>query len=311
MRNFAWVSSQKYNIKPLRLLYVYGSATKNNFNQKHTVMKTNLLKLWAAGVMFTILLGACGRGERNDDTLLDQFLEADAGNEQLTQFEDDGAEAALDSRVADSEVAGLLSSGGCATVTRDTLSTPRRITIDFGAVNCLCRDGRYRRGMVYVDYTGQRGVPGSTATLSYSGYFVNDRGISGSRTISYSSSPGGNPQRTNTYNITVTPPNQSGSYNRQGQRVREKIAGDGTASLLDDVYLISGSGTGSRTGGLTYSHTILTPLRREGSCAWTVSGSIQFSRNNRLTRTLDFGNGSCDDQATVSNGTRTRTISLP
>ncbi|MFM7585934.1 MAG: hypothetical protein ACKO6M_02820 [Bacteroidota bacterium] len=274
-------------------------------------MKTNLLKLWAAGVMITILLGACGCGERNDDTLLDQFLEADAGNEQLTQFEDDGAEAALDSRVADSEVAGLLSSGGCATVTRDTLSTPRRITIDFGAVNCLCRDGRYRRGMVYVDYTGQRGVPGSTATLSYSGYFVNDRGISGSRTISYSSSPGGNPQRTNTYNITVTPPNQSGSYNRQGQRVREKIAGDGTASLLDDVYLISGSGTGSRTGGLTYSHTILTPLRREGSCAWTVSGSIQFSRNNRLTRTLDFGNGSCDDQATVSNGTRTRTISLP
>jgi hypothetical protein len=263
------------------------------------------------GLLMVASLTSCSRGERNDDTLFDQFLDADAANEQLTQFEDDGADAALDSRVADTEVAGLLSSGGCATVTRDTLSTPRRITIDFGAVNCLCRDGRYRRGIVYIDYTGQRGVPGSTATLSYSGYFVNDRGISGSRTISYGSSPGGNPQRTNTYNITVTPPNQSGSYNRQGQRVREKIAGDGTASLLDDVYLISGSGSGSRSGGFTYSHNIVTPLRREGSCAWTVSGSVQFSRNNRLTRTLDFGNGSCDDQATISNGTRTRTITLP
>lgn len=275
------------------------------------IMKSSLLNLVVAGVLLTSLLTSCGRGERNEDTLFDQFLEADAGNEQLTQFEDDGAEAALDSRVADSEVAGLLSSGGCATVTRDTLSTPRRITIDFGAVNCLCRDGRYRRGMVYVDYTGQRGVPGSTATLSFNGYFVNDRGISGSRTISFDSSPGGNPQRTTTYNITVTPPNQSGSYNRQGQRVREKIAGDGTSSLLDDVYLMTGSGSGSRTGGLIYSHSIVTPLRREGSCAWIVSGSIQFSRNNRFTRTLDFGNGTCDDQAIVSNGSRTRNITLP
>jgi len=277
----------------------------------NTLMKSNFLNLWAAGVMFTFLLGSCGRGERNGDTLFDQFLEADAGHEQLTQFEDDGAGAALDSRVADTELAGLFSAGGCVTVLRDTLSTPRRITLDFGAVNCLCRDGRYRRGMVYIDYSGQRGLPGSTATLSYNGYFVNDRGISGSRTIGYGSSPGGNPQRTVTYNITVTPPGQSGSYNRQGQRLREKIAGDTTASLLDDVYLITGSGSGSRTGGFTYSHSIVTPLRREGSCAWTVSGSIQFSRNNRLTRTLDFGNGSCDDQATVSNGSRTRNITLP
>jgi hypothetical protein len=274
-------------------------------------MKSKLLTHFTAWVLLSFLLGSCGKGDRNDDTLMDQFLEADAGHEELSQFEYDGAEAALDYRVAENEMAGMLSAGGCATVSRDTLSSPRRITIDFGAVNCLCRDGRYRRGMVYIDYTGQRGVPGSTATLSYNGYFVNDRGISGSRTISNGSSPAGNPQRTVTYNITVTLPGQSGSYNRQGQRLREKIAGDGTTNLLDDVYLITGSGSGSRTGGFTYSHSIVTPLRREGSCAWTVSGSIQFSRNNRLTRTLDFGNGSCDDQATVSDGTRTRNITLP
>lgn len=287
---------------------IFKSLSHLNISQN---MKLHFLNPLLAVLFFTTLLSSCGRGDRNEETLMDQFLEADAVNEQLTHFEDEGAETALDQRVPEAEVAGLLSSGGCATVTRDTLSTPRRITIDYGPVNCLCRDGRYRRGIVFVDYTGQRGVAGSTATLSFSGYFVNDRGISGSRTISYAVSPTGNPLRTTQYNITVTPPNSSGSYNRQGQRVREKIAGDGTPSLLDDVYLVTGSGSGSRMGGLVYSHNIVTPLRREGSCRWIVSGSIQFSRSGRNTRTLDFGNGGCDDQATVANGNRTRTITLP
>ena len=132
-------------------------------------MKLHFLNPLLAVLFFTTLLSSCGRGDRNEETLMDQFLEADAVNEQLTHFEDEGAETALDQRVPEAEVAGLLSSGGCATVTRDTLSTPRRITIDYGPVNCLCRDGRYRRGIVFVDYTGQRGVAGSTATLSFSG----------------------------------------------------------------------------------------------------------------------------------------------
>jgi hypothetical protein len=34
----------------------------------------------------------------------------------------------------------------CATVTHDTNTMPRTITIDFGAANCLCNDGRNRRG---------------------------------------------------------------------------------------------------------------------------------------------------------------------
>ncbi|MFM7379507.1 MAG: hypothetical protein ACKO2X_00190, partial [Bacteroidota bacterium] len=59
------------------------------------------------------------------------------------------------------------------------------------------------------------------------------------------------------------------------------------------------------------NHSILTPLRKEGSCRWLVSGYIQFSRNNQTSRTLDFGNGACDDQATITTSNGVRTITLP
>src|SRR5688572_2205817 len=40
---------------------------------------------------------------------------------------------------------------GCANVNRDTATN--MITIDFGPQNCLCKDGRYRRGKILVSYT--------------------------------------------------------------------------------------------------------------------------------------------------------------
>ena len=44
--------------------------------------------------------------------------------------------------------------GTYPTVTRDTVSIPHRITIDFGSSNHLCKDGIDRRGKIYIDYTG-------------------------------------------------------------------------------------------------------------------------------------------------------------
>jgi hypothetical protein len=41
--------------------------------------------------------------------------------------------------------------GDCVTITIDTISFPRVMTIDFGDVNCLCDDGKYRRGTNYCN----------------------------------------------------------------------------------------------------------------------------------------------------------------
>ena len=45
--------------------------------------------------------------------------------------------------------------------------------------------------------------------------------------------------------------------------------------------------------GNVYMKEITTPLRRELSCRFIVSGVLEISRNDN-TASLDFGDGSCD-----------------
>jgi len=195
----------------------------------------------------------------------------------------------------------------CATVTRDTTTTPRTITIDYGTTNCLCADGRFRRGVVVISYTGQRRQAGSSFSVAFTNYFVNDHAVTGSVSGSHSLN-NGNPllSRTSTL-LLVSPTNDS--MQRTATRSIEMIAGYSTPVRSDDVFLISGSSSSTRNG-LTSSQTITTPLRKEVSCNWLVSGVMTTTRGNN-SRTIDFGNGSCDNQATVTVNGITRTITLP
>lgn len=197
----------------------------------------------------------------------------------------------------------------CATVTRDTVSTPRTITIDYGTTNCRCRDGRFRRGVVTISYTGTRRMAGSSFSVAFTNYFVNDNAVSGSINGSYNLN-GGNPVINRTSSITLTTPRNI-SNTRTATRTIEMIAGYATPNVrIDDVFLISGNSSMTRNG-VTHSQNITTPLRREGSCNWLVSGVMTTIHGNRGTRTIDYGNGNCDNQATVTMNGQTRTITLP
>jgi len=199
----------------------------------------------------------------------------------------------------------------CLTVTHDTTVTPRLITLDYGSVNCRCRDGRMRRGIVQISYTGRPNQPGSVITVTHNNYFVNDHQISGSRTLTNGLYPAtGNPARMRSANITISFP-RGGSMNRVETDTVEFNAGYTTPNnRLDDVFLIRGISSGSQ-GSFTFNRVINTPLRREGSCQWLTSGNVTISRSSRPSRTIDYGTGSCDNQATVTVNGTTRTITLP
>src|SRR4030095_2504275 len=61
----------------------------------------------------------------------------------------------------------------CATITYDTLSTPKSITVDFATTPCFTEwDSSYREGVIKVTWTGDRKVTGSVWTISTLNYFV-------------------------------------------------------------------------------------------------------------------------------------------
>jgi hypothetical protein len=101
-------------------------------------------------------------------------------------------------------------------------------------------------------------------------------------------------------NGTVTAPDGSWTSTHSYQRTRTWIAGQNTVELLDDVYLISGSGSGVNRNEVPYSLLITTPLRVEVGCPWIVSGVLQIIPGSLDVRTVDYGSGACDNQVTVS-----------
>ena len=62
--------------------------------------------------------------------------------------------------------------GTCATRTYNAQT--RTLTLDFGPVNCLCPDGRYRRGKIVATFATDTPVRRAGATVTRENYFVND-----------------------------------------------------------------------------------------------------------------------------------------
>lgn len=204
----------------------------------------------------------------------------------------------------------------CAVITHDTVSNPHILTIDFGTTNCLCNDGKYRRGQIIVTYTGSYFAQGSVKTTTFNNFYRNDNKIEGTRTVTNLglNADGNMAWSVSAVNMKIT--RTSGAFHTwNSERTRTMVAGQNTSVWTDDQYSITGSGSGVNANGVSYTASIATPLHRALSCHWIDSGVIAFTRSNGSTRTINFGSGTCDDQAVVTvtraNGnTSTQNITL-
>lgn len=204
--------------------------------------------------------------------------------------------------------------GNCATISispawNDTLTWPKTLTIDFGTTNCMGNDGRNRRGIITVTISDRYRNPGSVLSVQLQNYHVNDHKIEGTKQITNN---GRNSNNNLSFSVQVsngqiTYPNNGGVATWASTRTNEWIAGEATtlfthglAGICDDVYLITGSANGVNRGGLAYTMQITSPLRKEICCRWLVSGTIDINPSGMLTRTIDFGNGACDQNASIT-----------
>lgn len=189
----------------------------------------------------------------------------------------------------------------CATVTNDTVSVPHILTIDFGTANCLCNDGRNRRGIINVSYSGHYRDSASTHTISFTNYFVNDNQVLGTKTVTNNGhNAAGHLSFSVTVNGSIIKAGGAGTISWTSNRTREWIVGEGTLAWNDDVYLITGSASATSAAGNAFTLTITSPLRKELSCHNIVSGSFALTPSGKYTRYVDFGTGACDNQATVT-----------
>ena len=202
----------------------------------------------------------------------------------------------------------------CFTITitpQNTTVFPKTVTLDFGN-GCLGKDGRTRRGKIITEYTGKMAVPGSKATTSFDNYYVDSVKVEGVHSIQNNST-----SNNRIFNVIVTNgklSKPSGNYTAWNKnKIWFQTEGNGTPNFpLDDEFSITGSANGTVKKGtktLQWSHNILQAVIRRFVCPWAVKGQVSITRNARAF-VLDYGNGVCDNKATITINGNTYNITL-
>ena len=275
-------------------------------------MKFNLYIGAAAVALSLSLFTAC---RKNDDKNNSTTVTEDTGyatDQNLSEKMYDDVQGIADkASVTPNGGSGAFKTSACATVAHSGST----ITVDFGPTNCLCADGRNRRGKIIINYTGKYADSGSVRTITFDNYYQNDNKIEGTKTVT---NMGTNSAGQKYFNVTV-----SGTITKADgttivtnwTRVRTWVAGATTPlDWTDDVYRITGSGTITRPAGVVNVNiAAATPLEVHLDCKWIESGTITYTLPSGLTRSLNYGDTpSCDNQAklTLPSGV-VKTITLP
>jgi hypothetical protein len=272
-----------------------------------TAKRRFLLSFSAMALLLGILTG-CNKNDKGD-----QATDEDtsyASDQSLSEKMFDDAQNISD-KASVTTGSGSFKTSACGTVTHSLNS----FIIDFGTSNCLCNDGRNRRGKIIVSYTGAYADKGSVHTITFEDYYQNDNKVEGTKTVT---NRGNNSAGMPYFDINVT-----GSVIRedgtvitcQSTRRRTWIAGyDTPINWTDDKYEITGEGVITRpSGSVNVSIPLSTPLIVSLDCRWIEAGTIVYSMSNGLIRSLNYGNTPvCDNKANVvlPNGT-SKEITLP
>ncbi len=209
--------------------------------------------------------------------------------------------------------------GACASVSH----TGDSIIVDFGSTNCSCLDGRTRRGRIIVTYTGgSYATVGSSHTISFDNYYVDDNHVEGHKTVTNVGDSAGHL----TFHVTIdgTITRTTGTVvHAVWNRERWWYQGDTTRTGTDDAYMVSGTGTVTRTpsGGSATTCTVTipttAPLVMAYGCRYVEAGTINYVLSTGATRSINFGTTPvCNNTATVtwttaSGATGSRDITLP
>jgi hypothetical protein len=204
----------------------------------------------------------------------------------------------------------------CATITTVLTNETWTRTIDFGTVGCELKNGNFVKGKIIISFSKNFTEPSRTISYSFVNFYHNNKLIQGNKTIVQtikSTELLDLPHPVSTHSIEMSVTFGDGKvYTRTGTRVREMTSGFETPfNWEDNVFKVWGYHITTFPNGTKITSTIKTPLQFTMSCKmpFATKGSILIVKNDKEVL-LDFGNGDCDDLATVTVNGITKEIHL-
>jgi hypothetical protein len=282
-----------------------------NTNKKIGLMKTKFFIIVAAFAIFSLY--SCTKEQTVDQASID-FADDEALSDAV--FDDvfntvDNADIILDNYSLSRSL--TISTDTCPLITISPLTPgvwPKTITIDFGT-GCTGLYDNTRSGKIIIEITGPRMEEGSVKTVTFENYYFNGIKVEGTKVIE-------NMGYNNNLNLVFSVQLMNGkltlpegqTIQRSFQHQREWTAGIMTRNIWDDEFLISGTSEGQTINGLAYKNTIMNAIRWQRVCRFAVSGTVSMQCEDADPIVIDYGNGDCDDVATVTRNGETKQLQL-
>jgi len=284
-------------------------------------MRQFIIPILLFAIVATGLL-SCRKSQLNKDTSA-----AEDNALALSLWDDVGKQVEGSSTSHEAGGPGTNKWNNCATMTLDSTSSeyPLTVTLDFGDEGCEGIDGRIRRGKLIYTISGPYTETGTIISVTSNDYYVNDYRIEGIRTVE-NQGPDSHGHIQFSVSVTdaiITDPDQK-TITWESEFTRSWTEGsetgfltkkdDGTImgidGLLDDVYEITGTGSGTNRNGLSFNLETEEPLRMEFACRWIAAGKTKLTLDDLEPRILDYGSGACDNEAIVTIGHKKHAVYL-
>ncbi len=186
------------------------------------------------------------------------------------------------------------------------INGPVTFQINFGTIGCPGNDGTIKTGAINITTAKRWSAFNNMVTIDLLNYVVNGTTYSGQIKIT----------KPNALTITSEVINghcTNGTWNIDyaGTKTLTQSAGQNTPNIeADDVFSITGSSSGKNRENRNFTTSITSALIKKSSCKFITSGSLDLTPEGLKTRTVDFGSGTCDDDATFTINGQTVSFKL-
>ncbi|RKD92047.1 hypothetical protein [Mangrovibacterium diazotrophicum] len=179
---------------------------------------------------------------------------------------------------------------------------PKTITLDFGD-GCVGDDGFTRSGSIAVTITDTLRAPGVSYSVVFDDFAIEGYSVAGTL---YVENTGTETVPSFYEDMELVFTGTSGLTITKSKTIeREWSEGASTDDLTDDVFTITGSADSQSSSGYFYSYDITTPLVMSYDCDPISEGVMVLTISGQTDPiTVDFGDGTCDWKATLSQAGR-------
>lgn len=105
--------------------------------------------------------------------------------------------------------------------------------------------------------------------------------------------------------------NNGGTITYQATYNTAMVEGESTMDYKDNVFATTGSASGTTPAGQAFTALVTTPLISNMKCNNFVKGVVELTPAGEPKRTLNYGEGDCDNKASITVNGITFNVNLP